>query len=116
MKVKSWVRGHLVPSSTEGQSGSYEAIPVVENSYTLSQVYEETCRRAGIEIGYTNFTDHSHLFEKCEDGNELALRVVERADEIRANEYVEVEVEPSDLPDGYIPVKISVWIHRGKSA
>ena len=112
MKTDKWIRGHLVPSSTEGQSGSYEAIPVVENSYTLSQVYEKTCKQAGIEIGYTNFTDHSHLFEKCEDGNESAIAVVERADEIRTNEYVEVEVEPSDIPDGYIPVKINVWIKK----
>ena len=112
MRTDKWVKGSFIPPSSSFITGSYEAIPVIDNSYTLSQVYEETCQRAGIEIGYTNFTDHSHLFEKCEDGNESAIAVVERADEIRNDEYVEIELEICHVPDGYIPVKINVWIKR----
>lgn len=112
MKTQKWIKGSFLPASDCISTGMYEAIPVLEESYTLSEVYEETCRRAGIEIGYTNFNDHSHLFEKCEDGNESAIAVVDRADEIRDSEYVEVELEVCPVPTGYIPVKVNVWIKR----
>lgn len=109
MKTNKWIEGSFVPASDES-CGMYEAIPVIDDCLSLSQVYEITCRQAGIELGYTKFDNYSHLFEKCEDGNEMAISVVELADKIREKTYVEVTLEPEIVPHGHIAVKNTVWI------